>query len=306
MLSIVNRAGNRPSHEGAAAEADRAIEVCRRAGFRRIVLRGDTDFTQTRHLDRWDEQQVQFVFGMDARANVVKLAEEVPTADWQRLERPAKYTVKTQPRHRHEDVKEPIVEARGYKNIKLLAEHVAEVAYRPTACEKTYRLVILRKHLQVNEGQTGQGRLFEEYRYFFYLTNDREATKEAIVYSANDRCHQENLHAELKSGLWSLTTPVDNLLSNWAYMVMTSQAWNFKAWLALWPPVTGNAQQPTQQRDEQRRVLRMEFKTFRQGLMSIPAQVVRTGRRLVLRLLSWTPWQPLLFRVLATFCPLRC
>ena len=27
--------------------------------------------------------------------------------------------------------------------------------------------------------------------------------------------------------------PVDDLLSNWAYMVMTSLAWNLKAWFGL-------------------------------------------------------------------------
>lgn len=54
VLSIVNRSGNRPSHEGAAAEADRAVKLCREAGFRKIVLRGDTDFSQTQYLDGWD------------------------------------------------------------------------------------------------------------------------------------------------------------------------------------------------------------------------------------------------------------
>ena len=54
VLSIVNRSGNRPSHEGAAVQLDLAILLCREAGFRRIYLRGDTDFTQTKHLDTWD------------------------------------------------------------------------------------------------------------------------------------------------------------------------------------------------------------------------------------------------------------
>lgn len=36
LLSLVNRSGNRPSEEGAAAEIDRAINLCRRGGFRRV------------------------------------------------------------------------------------------------------------------------------------------------------------------------------------------------------------------------------------------------------------------------------
>ena len=50
-LYLVNRSGNRPSHEGAAARFDQSIALCKRAGFKRVLLRGDTDFTQTRHLD---------------------------------------------------------------------------------------------------------------------------------------------------------------------------------------------------------------------------------------------------------------
>jgi hypothetical protein len=47
VLRLINRSGNRPSHEGAAALFDECIELCRAAGFRKIVLRGDTDFSQT-------------------------------------------------------------------------------------------------------------------------------------------------------------------------------------------------------------------------------------------------------------------
>ena len=67
VLSIVNRSGNRPSHEGCPEEVDQALDVCLRGGFRRVLLRGDTDFTQTRHLDRWsDDPRVRFIFGADA------------------------------------------------------------------------------------------------------------------------------------------------------------------------------------------------------------------------------------------------
>ncbi len=71
ILSIVNRPGNRPSHEGAAAEADRAISHCRRGGFQQVRLRGDTDLSQTQHLDRWDEDNVLFQFGYDAKPNLL-------------------------------------------------------------------------------------------------------------------------------------------------------------------------------------------------------------------------------------------
>src|SRR5207249_5746755 len=70
-LYLVNRSGNRPSHEQAAAALDKMIALCRQAGFHRILLRGDTDFTQTKHLDRWDSaSDVRFLFGIDAMPNL--------------------------------------------------------------------------------------------------------------------------------------------------------------------------------------------------------------------------------------------
>ncbi len=60
-LYLVNRSGNRPSSEGAAERFDQARVLCQDAGFRRITFRGDTDFSQTAHLDRWDAAGVRRV-----------------------------------------------------------------------------------------------------------------------------------------------------------------------------------------------------------------------------------------------------
>src|SRR5207248_1280701 len=142
-LFLFNRSGNRPSQEQADVFLDKAIALCRRAGFRTIRMRGDTKFAQTKHLDRWDEAgDIRFLFGYEASA---------------------------------------ALEARA---------------------------------------------------------DDLALTAEEVVFSANDRCDQENLIAQLKSGVRALTTPVDDLVSNWAYMVMGSLAWSLKAWSALLVPVT--------------------------------------------------------------------
>jgi hypothetical protein len=299
VLSLVNRCGNRPSHEGAADEIDRAIRVCREGGFRHILVRGDTDFTQSKHLDRWDADGVQFIFGVNATANLHLLADDLPPTAWQKLQRPPRYQVKTQPRRRPDNVKEPIVVERGFQNIRLVGETVAEFTYRPSACRKSYRLIVVRKDLSVAKGQQV---LFADYRYFFYISNDRTASGADLVFWANDRCHQENLHAQLKHGVCALRAPVDNLVSNWAYMVMTALAWNLKAWLALRLP-----EQPGRWADrhrvEKRTVLTMEFKTFVNAFVRLPCQIIRTSRKLVYRLLAWNPYQSIFFRVLDR---LRC
>ena len=146
-------------------------------------------------------------------------------------------------------------------------------------------MIVIRKNISKEKGER---RLFDEIRYFFYITNDHQSTPAEIVFSCNDRCNQENLIEQLSNGVHAFRAPVDNLLSNWAYMVMTSLAWNLKAWWALWLPEKGRWAE--KHRAEKYRVLKMEFRTFANHLMKIPCQILRTGGRLVYRLLNWTPW----------------
>lgn len=292
VLRIVNRSGNRPSHEGANREIDAAVKLLARAGFRRILVRGDTDFTQTKHLDRWDDVPgLQFIFGMNASTNLHIIADDLAENAWRELTRPPKYEVKTAPRRRPENVKEQIVEQRQFKNITLDFESVAEFSYRPTKCTREYRVIVLRKDLTVVNGQP---KLYQDYRYFYYITNDRESTAEEIVFSANDRCDQENDIDQLKNGLPALHSPVDNLESNWAYMVMTALAWNLKAWIALSIPESPRWRE--QHRKQKRELLRMEFKRFVNGFIRMPCQVLKTSRRVVYRLLGWNPYLPLFSR----------
>jgi Transposase DDE domain group 1 len=290
-LFLVNRSGNRPSAEGAAERFDQAGALCRHAGFRRLTFRGDTDFTQTRHLDRWDAAGVRFVFGCDARANLMREADALPTRAWTRLVRHPSYEVETEPRQRPANVKAAIIVEREFKNLHLKAEAVAEFAYQPVACAQPYRMIVVRKNISVEQGDQ---RLFDEIRYFFYLTNDRETAAADVVFLANDRCNQENLIDQLKHGVGATRMPVDTLLSNWAYMVMAALAWTLKAWFALRLPETGRW--AARYAAEKRAVLRMEFKAFLHAFMLIPVQVVRTSRRLVFRLLAWNRWQAVFLR----------
>lgn len=273
VLYLMNRPGSRPSSDGAAKWLDQAIDLVTPV-FKKVWLRGDTDFSLTHNFDRWDEK-VGFVFGYDAKRNLVEMADALPKSLWKPLQRPARYEVKTEERERPENVKERVVKEREYKNIRLRSEQVAEFNYRPTHCSKTYRMVVLRKNLTVEKGEI---RLFDDVRYFFYITNDKKMTAQEIVFFANDRCNQENVIGQLKSGVNALRMPSDGLLSNWAYMVIAALAWNLKAWYGL---VT---LEPAARHD----ILRMEFKRFLGSFIQIPCQVVATGRRLVYRILTYS------------------
>jgi hypothetical protein len=275
VLYLVNRPGNAPSHAGFAPWADRAIELVR-PHARRVFLRGDTDFSHTAHFDRWTEAGVTFVFGMDASPALVSLAEGLPEASWRGLER-AEREIKTEPREAPENVKERIVKEREFLNRRLESEQVADVEYQPGKCGRSYRLVIVRKNISVEKGEDY---LFPEIRYFFYITNRSDLAWDEVVQQAHERCHQENVIAQLKGGVNAMRVPVRDLNSNWAYMVMAALAWNLKAWFGLLMP----------ERAAGERVVRMEFRTFLNTIMSLPAQIIRSGRKIVYRMLSYNSW----------------
>ncbi|HEY2588976.1 MAG TPA: IS1380 family transposase [Tepidisphaeraceae bacterium] len=303
-LYLVNRPGNRPSHERADEYLDKAVGLCRRAGFRHILLRGDSDFMQTWKLDGWDDAgDVTFVFGADARKPMVARAEALAASAWRRLARPAKYDVRTEPRGRRDNVKEQVVRDKGFKNFVLRWEDVAEFEHRPDLCRRPYRMVVLRKRISVEQGQH---KLYEEYAYFFYITNDRTSSAEQVVFTANDRCDQENLIEQLKNGVRAMRNPLDNLYGNWAYMVAASLAWTLKAWCGLLLPAAPGRWE-ARHREQGRALVRMEFKRFANALIRLPCQIVKTGRRIVYRLLAWNPWAGTLLRLAeAMRLPMRC
>ncbi len=275
-LFLVNRPGNRPSHDGAAEWADRAIALVGSA-FKQVYMRGDTDFALTAHFDRWTDGGVRFAFGIDAMRNLVEIAGTIDERRWKPLKRRLKRAVIGEPRRRPENVKERIVREREYKNIRLVSEHVAEFRYQPGKCDRAYRVVVVRKNLSVEKGERV---LFDDIRYFFYITNIEGRSAAQIVFFCNDRCNQENLIDQLKNGLNALRMPVGDLVANWAYMVMSSLAWTLKAWFAL-------VVRSSEAREE---LLRMEFRRFLHAMVMLPCQIVRGGRRIVYRILGYNGW----------------
>ena len=290
-LFLVNRSGNANSAAGAADYYDAAIDLCYRAGFEKVLLRGDTAFSLTANFDRWTEEGVHFVFGYSVNAGMKKRAQAVDEDELVELERRAKRALGRKQRAKQARVKEQIVREREYKNIVLESERIAEFEYSPTKCDKSYRVIVLEKTLREERGQRCLG---TDIRYFLYITNDHDLSAEQVVYEANDRCNQENLIEQLKNGVRSLHAPLNTLEANWAYMVIASLALTLKAWFALLEPVTPRHRE--QHEAEQQRILRMDFRTFINHFMLIPAQVIRSGRRLIYRFLAWRPALGILLR----------
>jgi hypothetical protein len=292
-LYLSTHGANRPSHEGVVPLYDRAIALCRKAGFTDVLLRGDTDFSLTAEFDRWDQDGVRFVFGYDAKANLIERAEGSDEDLYHELARRAERAIATRPRTRPTNVKDEIVRQRGYKVLRTNGEDVIEFTYRPKKCKKDYRVVTLRKNLSVERGENV---LLSEYRYFFYITNDWKLSADEVIDEARKRCNQENLIAQLKGQVRALHAPVNTLNANWAYMTIASSAWSLKAWCALLVPVS--PRWATVHEEQRRRLLTMEFRTFRQAFIDIPCQIVKTARTVRWRILAWNPWLGVFFRLL--------
>ena len=297
-LFIVNRSANRPSHEGAAAYFDQAAEVCLQAGFSSILFRGDTDFSQAAHLDRWDDAGHTFIFGYDAKLNLVADATDLNNEAFEpyhrevtRLNALAEHALNATTRAKQGRHKEAFAVAHNYRRRKIEAESVAEFSYRPSACSRPYRMVVLHKKEGVYQGQR---KLFVDDTYRFYITN-ADLPQAQVVQLANQRCNQEKLIAQLKSSR-ALHAPLNTFLGNWAYMVIASLAWSLKAWLALSLPISPRWR--SRHTKERHRWLSMEFRTFLNTVINIPAQIIHRVRLRLWRLLAYTPHLPVFFRLL--------
>jgi len=194
---------------------------------------------------------------------------------------------KRERRQPHE--KQRIVQEREYANLTLNGEHVAEFDYQPTHCQRSYRLVVLRKNIS---NMKGENVLFDEIRYFFYITTRTDLSAAEVVACANERCDQENVIEQLKNGVNALRVPLYDLVSNWAYMVIAALAWNIKSWFAM---------MMHRHRDRELYV-RMEFRRFLHSIILIPCCVVRRARSITLRLIGY---QPTLDRLFSAWCTIQ-
>lgn len=271
-LYIINRSGNEASHQGSAHWIDKAIDLTNSI-FNKVELRGDTDFSLSENFDKWDDK-CRFVFGMDARSNLKNIANEIGISSWELFQKTPKYEVLTSPRMRPDNVKDERVKTRKFKKLETELEYLAEFDYRPGKCSKTYRMVVLKKSIQVLKGEL---KLFDDIRYFFYITNDWKSSAREVVEFYRNRADHENDIEQLKNGVKCMTSPVNTLTSNWAYMVIASLAWDLKAWYGLLMP---NRRLGLQ-------VVRMEFKRFLNSFVQIPCLIINGGRKIKYRFIGY-------------------
>jgi hypothetical protein len=214
---------------------------------------------------------------MDNNAALRSRAEALDETAWSRLQRPAACdTLTGKTRRREPDHKRRIVTERGYVNLELNHEDVAEFDYQPGKCARPYRVIALRKNISKSRGEHV---LFDEVRYFFYITTRTDLSAAAVVACANDRCDQENVIEQLKNGVGALRVPLYDLVSNWAYMVIAALAWNLKSWFAMM----------LHRKADRREHIRMEFRRFINAIILLPARVIRRARSITIRIIGFQP-----------------
>jgi hypothetical protein len=291
-LFLTNRPGNRPSYEGVIGLFDQAIALCRRGGFSDVLLRGDTDFSLTTELDRWTDDGVRFVFGYDARANMIAQADHVASSLYQDLVRRADHEVQTRARTGYENVKDRIVREREYMVIRTTSEEVFEFEYQPVKCRQPYRVVVLRKNLSVEKGEAV---LFDDVRYFFYITNDRNLSCNEVVQEARQRCNQENLIAQLKGGVRALHAPElpprQLGIHDHGRIGLVPESMGCAAGAGL--PALGSAASGATPPPSDHGLPHLRRRDH-----PLPCQIIRAARRIRYRILAWNEWQSTFFRIL--------
>jgi len=273
-LYVVNRSGNKTSQDGAVQWIDRSIEVVKNT-FNTVYLRGDSDFSITNEFDRWTESGTKFIFGYAAHPNLVKKADLLRENKWKNFSKPKKK--RGSKRKKKQRVKENCVIRRKYRNKIQKEVYVGEFFYTPGKCKKTYRVIVCKKELDIMEGQL---MLFEDVKYFFYITNIKDQSAEELLTFMHGRANHENKIEQLANGIHALKMPAAEFMANWAYMAICSLAWNIKSWLGLIMP----------DKVKRQKIISCEFKSFQNMIINIPCQIIKTGRKIVFNFLNYNEW----------------
>lgn len=268
-LAVRNRPGNMRSSEG-AAEALESVLPRVLVHFQKVLVRGDSDFDRKDIRDVVEQAGAYFAFVARETGSRPVMAESLPEEAWQPfLTRAARASQAHAsepdfvPRRRKRNRRRMCARQRGYKDILLTKQWVAEVPWTPRDGDTPYRLVLRR---QLIEERAGERFLFARYRYCYVLTNlPSDVTAEEVIDATYQRCDQENIIEQMGSGLAAWRMPVAEFDGNCAWLEIARLAWNIAKWVAqlALPAET----------------LRWEWKRFRQAFVYLAATVTKIARQ---------------------------
>ena len=266
-LKVVNQPGNAHSSDAAAKAVKEVLPRVKRH-FRNAIVRGDTDFSDV--FKAVMDERAYFAIGGRLYAKRAALVEAIAEQNWKSFVPRADREERGEPsRHgRTANWRRQKAAERGYRTLRTVEQWVSEIDYQPHGLDSPYRMIVRRVLIEETDGQ---GALFKHFRYRLVLTNlPRSYTPRQIIDLTYQRCDQENVIAQFGQGIAGWRMPVAEFMGNSAWLEIARLAWNLGKWIA-------QIALPSE-------VVRWEWKRFRRHFVYIAAKVLKTGRRLVVRL----------------------
>ena len=272
-LAVRNRSGNLRSSNGAAALLNETLPRVKRR-FANVLVRADSDFDRRDVREACEAEGASFAFVAREASNRLSWAEEIPESAWKpfrtrdhRQREAQRRNGGFQPRRKKRNRRRRRARQRGYTNLQLERQWVAEIPWTPPGSTKTYRMILRRQLLEQSEGQKS---LFEFYRYRYVVTNlPASWSAEEVIDATYQRCDQENVIEQMGSGVALWRMPVAEFDGNRAWLEIGRLAWNLGKWIA-------QLALPAE-------VVRWEWKRYRRAFVHVAAEVVHRSRQRWLR-----------------------
>ncbi len=268
-LKVIHQPGSAHSSDAAAKAVKEVLPRVKRH-FRNAIVRGDTDFDRSDVFKAVMDERAYFAIGGRLYAKRAALVEAIAEQNWKSFVPRADREERGEPsRHgRTANWRRQKAAERGYRTLRTVEQWVSEIDYQPHGLDSPYRMIVRRVLIEETDGQ---GALFKHFRYRLVLTNlPRSYTPRQIIDLTYQRCDQENVIAQFGQGIAGWRMPVAEFMGNSAWLEIARLAWNLGKWIA-------QIALPSE-------VVRWEWKRFRRHFVYIAAKVLKTGRRLVVRL----------------------
>ncbi|MEJ2131015.1 MAG: IS1380 family transposase [Gammaproteobacteria bacterium] len=275
-LGICNRPGNVRSDTDADALVDHVLgNVVEH--FDRVLVRGDSAFDIQSLREVIEHHDGYFAFVGRAQTGRPEQAAALPDSAFRpfrtrsfRQRKAGRAKPGYKPRRKKRNLRRKCARQRGFDEMRLVKQSLAETSYRPEGQPNAYRLIVRR---QLIENHKGQQHLFDEHRDRYVVTNlPASVTAEQVIDMTYERCDQENVIEQMGSGLAAWRMPVAEFDGNAAWLEIARLAWNLGKWIA--------------QLALDDEVVRWEWKRFRLHYVLVPAQLIKRARQMWVRLMG--------------------
>jgi hypothetical protein len=269
---VRNRPGNLRSSNGAAELLDETLPRVK-GRFAKVLVRADSDFDRRDVREACEAEGAFFAFVAREATNRLSWAEAISESAWKPFRTRAHREQQTRraqpgfcPRRKKRNRRRRRARERGYTELQLVRQWVAEIPWTPPGSTKTYRMILRRQLIE----ESDQERLFDFYRYRYVVTNlPTSWSAEEVIDATYQRCDQENVIEQMGSGLALWRMPVAEFEGNCAWLEIGRLAWNLGKWIA-------QLALPAE-------VVRWEWKRYRQAFVYLAAEVVHRSRQRWLR-----------------------